>query len=78
MLKHKGDDDLFADFTSKGEAVMHSERVMRYSKKETVNQFNLKLSDNLVEHRIHLPNKSSSKQEFFNLLLTQQVARNIR
>ncbi|WP_223702735.1 hypothetical protein [Sutcliffiella deserti] len=57
---------------------MHSERVIRYSKKETVNQFNLKLSDNLVEHRIHLPNKSSSMQEFFNLLLTQQVARNIR
>jgi hypothetical protein len=65
-------------FTPKGGAVMYSQRVVRYSKKETVSQSYEILSNNLVEHRIHSLKKSSSKQEFFNLLLTQQVANNIR
>jgi hypothetical protein len=69
---------VFADFTPKGGAVMYSQRVVRYSKKGAFNQFNGTQNNNLVEHRIHSPKKSSSKQEFFNLLLTQQVANNIR
>jgi vacuolar-type H+-ATPase subunit E/Vma4 len=69
---------MFADITLRGGAILYSRRVARYSKKETVSQFYEMLSNNLVEHRTQSLKKSSSKQEFFNILLTQQVANNIR
>ena len=57
---------------------MHQQNLVVFSHKGSFNQLNEMQSVNSVENIIHSLKKSSSKQDFFKILLTQQVANNIR